>query len=348
MITATQQKASPLLVIIAFAVVYIVWGSTYFFIQMAIQGIPAMLMGAMRFIAAGIIMLAWCAFKGDKIWIKRDIINAAVSGLLMLGVGNGIVIWVEQALPSAMVAIMVSANPIWFVVLDKRNWKENLTSLPTVVGLIIGFAGVILLFGEQVANTLGVTQNDAKLWGVGLLVLGPIGWAAGSLFSKYKGSSSPARVNTGWQMLVAGIAFLPASALHHEFTNFDIAQVPAKAWLAVIYLIFFGSIAAFTAYVWLLQVRPATQVSTHSYVNPVIAVLLGVLFAQEHISWLQIGGLVIILVSVLLINLAKYRKEAIGKKQVEKKPEKPEKMGVLLYERFNNWLWNIMSSNSGR
>jgi drug/metabolite transporter (DMT)-like permease len=242
----------------------------------------------------------------------------------MLAIGNGIVIWVEQALPSAMVAIMISANPIWFVVLDKRNWRENLTSTATILGLIIGFAGVILLFGEQVANALGGTHNDAKIWGVGLLVIGPIAWAAGSLFSKYKGSSSPARVNTAWQMLIAGIAFLPASALHNEFKGFDITQVPLQSWMAVLYLIFFGSIAAFTAYVWLLQVRPATQVSTHSYVNPVIAVLLGVLFAQEHISWLQIGGLVIILLSVLLINLAKYRKDANEKKQVEAKPENIE------------------------
>ena len=319
--TSITQKPSSLLVIIAFATVYIVWGSTYFFIQMAIQGIPAMMMGAIRYTIAGLLMLGWCALKGDKIWIKRDVINSAVSGLLMLAIGNGIVIWVEQALPSAMVAIMISANPIWFVVLDKRNWRENLTSTATVLGLIIGFAGVILLFGEQVANALGGTHDDAKIWGVGLLVLGPIAWAAGSLYSKYKGSSSPARVNTAWQMLIAGIAFLPASALHNEFKGFDITQVPLQSWMAVIYLIIFGSIAAFTAYVWLLQVRPATQVSTHSYVNPVIAVLLGVLFAQEHISWLQIGGLVIILLSVLLINLAKYRKDSNEKKQTETKPE---------------------------
>jgi drug/metabolite transporter (DMT)-like permease len=320
MTSITQKKVSPLLVIIAFAIVYIVWGSTYFFIQMAIQGIPAMLMGAMRYTIAGLLMLGWCVLKGDKIWVKRDVINSAVSGLLLLAIGNGIVIWVEQALPSAMVAIMISANPIWFVVLDKRNWNENLRSTATIVGLIIGFAGVILLFGEQVVNTLGGTHNDAKIWGVGLLVLGPIAWSAGSLYSKYKGSSSPARVTTAWQMLIAGIAFLPASALHHEFKGFDITRVPVQSWMAVIYLIFFGSIAAFTAYVWLLQVRPATQVSTHSYVNPVIAVLLGVMFAQEHISWLQIGGLIVILFSVLLINLAKYRKDNRQKKQVEAKP----------------------------
>ena len=319
--TSITQKPSSLLVIIAFATVYIVWGSTYFFIQMAIQGIPAMMMGAIRYTIAGLLMLGWCALKGDKIWVKRDIINSAVSGLLMLAIGNGIVIWVEQALPSAMVAIMISANPIWFVVLDKRNWRENLTSTATILGLIIGFAGVILLFGEQVANALGGTHDDAKIWGVGLLVIGPIAWSAGSLYSKYKGSSSPARVTTAWQMLIAGIAFLPASALHNEFSGFDITQVPLQSWMAVIYLIIFGSIAAFTAYVWLLQVRPATQVSTHSYVNPVIAVLLGVLFAQEHISWLQIGGLVIILLSVLLINLAKYRKDSNEKKQAETKPE---------------------------
>jgi drug/metabolite transporter (DMT)-like permease len=313
----THKAESPLLVVIAFAIVYIVWGSTYFFIQMAIQGIPAMLMGAIRYIIAGLLMLGWCLLKGDKIWVKRDVINSAISGILLLAIGNGIVIWVEQTLPSAMVAIMISANPMWFVLLDKRNWKENLSSVATITGLIIGFAGVLLLFGEQVVNTLGGTHNDAKVWGVALLILGPIGWSAGSLYSKYKGSSSPARVTTGWQMLIAGIAFLPASMMHHEFKNFHISEVPLQSWLAVIYLIIFGSIAAFTAYVWLLQVRPATQVSTHSYVNPVIAVLLGVMFAQEHISWLQIGGLVIILISVLLINLAKYRNDAVDRKQSE-------------------------------
>jgi drug/metabolite transporter (DMT)-like permease len=317
MSSITNKAPSAMLIIIAFATVYIVWGSTYFFIQMAIQGMPAMLMGAIRYIVAGLLMLGWCLLNGDKIWVKRDVINAAISGILLLAIGNGIVIWVEQTLPSAMVAIMISANPMWFVVLDKRNWKENLSSIATITGLIIGFAGVMLLFGEQVVNTLGGTHNDAKVWGVGLLILGPIGWSAGSLYSKYKGSSSPARVTTGWQMLIAGIAFLPASIMHREFNNFDITAVPMRSWLAIIYLIIFGSIAAFTAYVWLLQVRPATQVSTHSYVNPVIAVLLGVMFAQEHISWLQIIGLVIILLSVLLINLAKYRNDAADKKQSE-------------------------------
>lgn len=300
-----QQKVS---VLVAFATVYIVWGSTYFFIQMAIQGFPPMLMGAFRYTLAGLLMLVWCVLKGDRIWVKKDVVNSGISGLLMLTFATGIVIWVEQVLPSAMVAIMVSSGPIWFVVLDKGNWSINLKSKATIIGLIIGFAGVILLFGEQVSKTLDGNYSPAKFWGVVLLIFGPVLWSAGSLYSKHHPSSGPARLNTAWQMIIAGVAFIPAGIIHHEFTGFDISRVPAQSWAAITYLILFGSIAAFTAYVWLLQVCPATQVSTHAYVNPVIAVLLGVFFAQEHITILQITGLVIILLSVLLINLAKYRK----------------------------------------
>src|ERR1700761_3858643 len=124
--TVLSNKPSLFLVIIAFAIVYIVWGSTYFFIQMAVHGFPRMLMGALRFFIAGILLLSWCYLKGDKIWVWKNIITSGVSGLLMLFIATGVVIWVEKTLPSAMVAIMVSANPIWFVVLDKVNWKINL------------------------------------------------------------------------------------------------------------------------------------------------------------------------------------------------------------------------------
>jgi drug/metabolite transporter (DMT)-like permease len=142
-----------------------------------------------------------------------------------------------------------------------------------------------------------------------LLIIGAMAWSAGSLYSKYYNTKGSAQVNTAWQMLIAGLVFLPSSFLNHEVQGLQWHNIPAHSWYALLYLIVFGSIAAFSAYVWLLQVRPATQVSTYAYVNPVIAVVLGVLFAGEHISLLQISGLVIILSSVLLINLSKYRKE---------------------------------------
>lgn len=307
--TTTTKHAPTLWVIIAFALVYVVWGSTYFFIQMAINGFPPFLMGAVRFIVAGGLMLAWCAIKGDKLWIKQDVITAAVSGCLMLFVGMGIVIWAERTLPSAMVAIIVSINPLWFVLLDKPHWKTNLRSGSTVGGVVIGFAGVCLLFGEAIIQSVDGNFTREQLISLGLLILGPGAWALGGLYSKRRPGSSPARLVTAWQMLIAGLAYLPVSALHNEFGGFNPANVPLQAWLAIGFLIVFGSIIAFTAYVWLLSVRPATQVSTHAYVNPLIAVLLGVCLGNEEISAWELLGLGIILLSVLLINYRQYTKK---------------------------------------
>jgi drug/metabolite transporter (DMT)-like permease len=321
------KQASTLMVIIAFATVYLVWGSTYFFIRMAIQGLPPLLMGAMRFFAAGIIMLTWCIIRGEKIFIRKSLITSAIVGILLLGGGNGVVIWVEQTLPSAMVAILVSAAPIWFVLLDRQNWEINFRSRSTIIGLIVGFIGVILLFGEQLGGMLGGSNVGVRVFSMVLLIFGSISWSGGSIYSKHHPSEGSAAVNVAWQMIIAGIVFLPGSLLNHEFTNLDLSHVPAQSWLALVYLIIFGSIAAFSAYVWLLQVRPATQVSTYAYVNPVIAVILGVLFAQEHISWTQVGGLLVILLSVLLINLSKYRKDKEPKEtanEAEKRPVKED------------------------
>ena len=307
--TASTKPAPTLWVIIAFALVYVVWGSTYFFIQMAINGFPPFLMGAVRFLVAGILLLGWCAIKGDQLWIKKDVITAGISGCLMLVGGMGIVIWAERTLPSAMVAIIVSIGPLWFVLLDKPNRESNLSSATTVAGLIIGFLGVLLLFGEAILESMDGNFTPEQLISLGLLIFGPGAWALGGLYSKKKPGKGPARLATAWQMCIAGLVYLPISAFHKEFNGFNASAVPTSAWLAIAYLIVFGSIIAFSAYVWLLSVRPATQVSTHAYVNPVIAVLLGVFFGGEAITGWQFLGLGIILLSVLLINYRQYFKK---------------------------------------
>lgn len=311
MATTSQKSASPLLVVLAFATVYIVWGSTYFFIRMSEQGgMPPFLLGAIRFTIAGALLMGWCIIKGEKIFVKRDLINAAVTGILLLLVGNGIVIWAEKTLPSAMVAIMVSSAPIWFVLLDKPNWNTNLRNKSTIVGLIIGFAGVILLFSEQLQVVFSGGGAAMLPWML-LLLFGSISWSYGSLYAKHRPSTGSASVSTAWQMLIAGFVYLPISVVHGEFKGLNLGSIQTTGWLSVLYLIVFGSIAAYNAYVWLLQVRPATQVSTYAYVNPVIAVILGMVFAHENISLIQLAGLFVILASVLLINLAKYRKEKL-------------------------------------
>ena len=311
-----KKEASTGMVVLAFATVYLVWGSTYFFIQKAIQHLPPLMLGAIRFIAAGILLMIWSIIKKENLWDWKQIKPAVISGLLLLFIGNGALIVAEKTLPSSFAAIIVSAAPIWFVLLDWPKLKENLSNRSTVIGLIIGFLGVVLLFGQSIPALFSSTGHSSEIIAMIILVIGSMSWAGGSLYSKYKFKGSTT-VNTTWQMLAAGIAFIPLSLIANEQKGFHFQSVPAESWLSVLYLVTMGSLVGYSAYVWLLQVRSATQVSTYAYVNPVVAVMLGVFFAGEHLTLLQIGGLAVILTSVLLINLNKYRKEKEEKKRVK-------------------------------
>ena len=268
-----EKPASTVNVILAFATVYIVWGSTYFFIQKAINSFPPFMLGALRFSAAALIMLIWCIYKKEKVFVAKQVLHAVIGGLLLLFVGNGAVIWVEQYMPSAVVAIMVSSSPLWFVLLDKPKWSQNLSSKSTILGIIIGFMGVVLLFYKSIEAGLS-GDSTIEAGGMLLVTIAAISWAGGSLYSKYNSSGSSAIVNSTWQMLAAAVAFAIGGFLRGEQNGFEMASVTAESWWAITYLVIFGSIAGFSAYVWLLKVRSATQVSTYAYVNPVVAVLL--------------------------------------------------------------------------
>jgi drug/metabolite transporter (DMT)-like permease len=308
MSTPAGKAASPGLVIIAFATIYLVWGSTYFFIQVALKHFPPMIMGAFRFLTAGTLLMGWCLFKGESIGTWRQIRPSIITGLMLLLVGNGAVIWAEKWLPSSLVAVLISSSPFWFVLLDIPRWRENLTNRSIVTGLIFGFIGVSLMFGEKVAGAFSSGKHGNEIIGLFILLIGTMSWAGGSLYSKHHSSGSSV-INSAWQMVAAGIAFFLGSFLSPDWKEFELISVTADSLFSLLYLILFGSIAAYSAYVWLLKVRSAAQVSTYAYINPVIAVLLGVFFAGEHMTLLQISGLVVILVSVMFINLAKYRKE---------------------------------------
>ncbi|MGV3507811.1 MAG: EamA family transporter, partial [Sphingobacteriaceae bacterium] len=246
-------------VILAFATVYIVWGSTYYFIQIAVHSFPPFMLGAVRFFAAGFLLLLWCLYKREKIFDVRQVKHAVISGLFLLFIGNGAVIWVEQFMPSAVVAIMVSSSPLWFVLLDKPKWAENFNNKSTILGLIIGFTGVVLLFYKSIL-TVFAGNTTVETGGMLIVTLAAMSWAGGSLYSKYYNSGSSAVVNSTWQMLAAAFAFGVGSLFMGEQKDFNINLITTEAWWAVAYLVLFGSIAGFSAYVWLLKVRPATQV----------------------------------------------------------------------------------------
>lgn len=295
-------------VIAAFAVIYIVWGSTYFFIQMAIRDMPVTLMGTFRFLTAGLLMTGWCLAKGEKLLVWKDILPALLIGFLLLFIGNGAVAWSEQFLESSVVAVFLASTPIWFVLLDYSKWRANFTNAAIITGLIAGFIGIVFLFKENMSGVLSGNDNKWKAVSVGVLVIGSVAWVSGSLYSKYRATSFSGALNSGWQMLGAGLAYAVTGGIRGDWSSFNWHEVSMAAWLAVLYLITMGSLLGYSAYVWLLRVRPAAQVGTHAYVNPVVAVLLGVFFASEKISALQITGLGVILAGVLLVNLARYRK----------------------------------------
>lgn len=269
-------------------------------------------MAALRFTSAGLLLLGWCFLRGERLVVVKDIKPAIVSGLLLLFTGNGTVAWAEQYLSSSLAAVLLASVPIWFVLLDKRNRKENFANKETVIGLVIGFFGVVLLFGENAVHSISSAGNKWQLISLGILVMGSISWAAGSLYAKYKSSGDSGSVNASWQMLAAGMAFISVSWTSGEWNKFHWQEISSSSWFALLYLILIGSLAGYSAYIWLLKVRRPTQVSTHAYVNPVVAVLLGVFLGAEKVSLIQVLGLAIILTSVLLLNMAKYRKEREG------------------------------------
>jgi len=314
-----------LAVVFAYAMIYLVWGSTYFFIDRALHSFPPFILGAFRFTIAGFLMLAWAYRKGYNIFSWKLIKSSGVTGLLLLFIDTGIIIYVEQFLASGLVAIMAASAAIWFIVLDKPNWGKNFRNLPVLAGLFLGFTGVVMLFGEQVAIATDIETQRLNLMGMGLLILGAIAWTAGSLYSKYFNNSKEqentnSMVGTGWQIFISGIAFSLTSIGTGEAATFSLDQVTSSGWYAMIYLIIFGSIIAYSSYIWLLKVRPSTEVSTYAYINPIVAVILGLLFNNESVSFVQLTGLVVILGSVFLINYDAYFK---------KNPNKPKSISRI-------------------
>ncbi|WP_051959952.1 EamA family transporter [Sphingobacterium sp. SG20118] len=313
MLNNKVQQASSLMIILAYAIVYIVWGSTFFFIEKALHSFPPFILGSFRFATASVLLMGYCALKGYKLFNKRAIRDSIVVGFLLLFIDMGGLIWAEQYISGGVAAIISAAAAIWFVILDKPKWKENFSSKSTIAGLILGFCGVVLLFAEQIMASRSSANKEITVIALVIMVLGSIAWTAGSLYSKYQKKAHQEEENlhvsvrTAWQMITAGILFTLVASFNGEFANFKFEQVTPIDWFNISYLIVFGSILAFSSYIWLLQVRPATEVSTYAYVNPIVALVLSYFFSSHAVTSTQVIGLIIILFSVLLMNWKLYK-----------------------------------------
>ncbi len=281
----------------AFAAVYIIWGSTYLAIRFAIETLPPFLMAGVRFLIAGGALYLWVRWRGTGRPEPRHWLGATVVGGLLLWGGNGGVVWAEQTVPSGLAALMVATVPLWMVLIDW--WRPGGTQPARIVllGLVFGLVGMVLLVD------LEETRSGA-IHGVGalVLILASLSWASGSLYSRHANLPRSPFLATAMEMVMGGALLTAAGLARGELGSFDPAQVSGRSVAAVIYLIIFGSIIAFTAYIWLLRVVPPAKAGTYAYVNPVVAVALGWARADEAVTWRTVIAATIIILAVVLIT----------------------------------------------
>src|SRR5256886_13121779 len=291
-------------VVIAFAALYLIWGSTYLAIRFAIETIPPFLMAGTRFLIAGLMLYVWARSRGSE---RPSLLNwkaaAAVGGLLLFG-GNGGVVWAEQTVPSGIAAVLVGTVPLWMVLIEALRPKGVRPTKGVVVGIAIGFFGVILLVGQGGLSSGG---NPVPLVGALIVVGATLSWAIGSLYSRSAPLPKSSQLSTAMQMLMGSAIFFIASLISNESAGFKPVSVSLLSSLSVAYLIFFGSLVAFTAYIWLLRVTTAAKVSTYAYVNPVVAVFLGWSLAGEAATLGTIVAAGIIIAAVVGITTCKSR-----------------------------------------
>ncbi len=301
--TSLKSVAAPrTALIVAFATVYLVWGSTYLAIRVAVETLPPFLLAGARFLVAGTLLFVWLRLKGVPLPDKKQWLHAAFVGVLMLLGGNGLVVWAEQAITSSLAALLVALTPVWFALLEWARPSGQRPAATTLIGIVIGFSGVALLVSGHNASGIAVSQNP---WGVIALVLAGITWASGSLWSRYHAKPESPWMNAALQMISGGIALLLLSLGHGEPAHFHFAQVSTASWLAWWYLVGFGSLIGFSAYVWLLKATTPARLATYAYVNPVIAVLLGHWLLHEPLGLRAFWAAAIILVGVIVITLPK-------------------------------------------
>ena len=288
------------LVLVAFAVVYGLWGSTYLGIRIAIDSIPPLLMGGARFLAAGIVLYTIMRMRGAQRPKFIHWKNAASVGALLLLIGNGGLTWAEQTVPSNIAALVIASTPMWIIIFDWLRPNGRRPHPSVFAGLILGFTGV----GLTIASRDRLGHSVADPLGAAILLVAAVSWAAGSVFSRHSRQPESALLAVAMQMIAGGSLLLMFGAAAGELRGFDFHRITPESGYAFLYLILCGSLIGFTAYVWLLQVSTPARVSTYAFVNPLIAVVLGRVFRHEVLpdSVLLAGALIVAAVGLIVLR----------------------------------------------
>ncbi|MFB7100119.1 EamA family transporter [Streptomyces hydrogenans] len=286
----------------ALGIVYVVWGSTYLGIRIVVETVPPFLASGSRFIVAGLLLAALVAWRHGPAALKVDrrrLGSAALVGLLLILGGNGLVNLAETTVPSGLAALLIAVVPVWVVLL--RTAAGERPGLGAYGGVLIGLGGLAVL-------TLPGLSGDVGIGGVLLVVLAALLWAAGSVSSARLPMPANPFTASVYEMLAGGVGGIAVGLLRGEHHGFDPGAVSTGSWLALGYLVVFGSLIAFTAYAWLLQSAPVSLAATYAYVNPVVAVLLGVLILGEALTWpILLGGAIVVAAVCLIVSTERRR-----------------------------------------
>ena len=293
-------------ILLSFACVYLFWGSTYLAMRYGVEVLPPFVLGSLRFLMAGVLMLAGAALLRMKVWPSRqELVRLVVIGVLMLGCGNTSVIWAEQYLPTGLAALMVAVVPLYAALIEIVLPKGEGLRVKGWLGVCIGFAGLVLLLWPGLRE--GVRGDSRQIIAAGVTLGGALCWTCASVISRRSTFRISGFAAAGWEMLFGGVfnvLMLVATNGYHG------AQWGLQAWASTLYLVTFGSILTYSAYVYLLKHVAVSKVATYAYVNPVIAVILGVIFLKERFVAVEYVGMAAILVAVFMVTSSKMKSGA--------------------------------------
>jgi len=285
-------------VLLAFAIIYFVWGSTFLAIRVGVREVPPFLLAGMRFVVAGGVLYGWMRARGTPSPTKREWGGASFLAVLIFVFDYGLLFWAERRVPSGVAAVMMATIPVFMALGEIVFLRTQRLTLRLGLSLLVGMAGVAVLVGH--AMSLGEAPIDTA--GACALIFAAISWSVAASLSRKMPLPAAKAMSSGAQMLAGGIFLTLTAALLGEFRGFHVQAVSRGAWLALAYLIVAGSIVGFTAYVWLIHHESPTKVGTYAYVNPVVAVLVGYFLGGEAIGPRTIVGTLLVLVSVVVIT----------------------------------------------
>jgi drug/metabolite transporter (DMT)-like permease len=296
-----RGHASRAQIVAAFASIYVIWGSTYLAIRYAVETIPPFIMGGVRFLISGAMLYLWARSRGAPRPMRLHWRNAIIAGGFLLLGGNGAVMWAEQFVPSGLTALLVSILPFWLVIIEWIRPPRRRPSAAVLIGLVLGFVGIIVLVGLSDVGGHG----DVMPLGALVLILGSLSWAIGSFWSRDAQLPESGLLTTGMEMIGGGVLLLVVGTFAGEFSHLDIRGISNASAFGLLYLITFGSLVGFTSYIWLLDKVSPARLGTYAYVNPIVAVLLGWAIAGERLSIRTGVAAAIVICAVALITTAR-------------------------------------------